>query len=374
MFNRPSRAASAIGWGCLLFVVLFWRLGAATFWDPDEAHYAQTSVELIASGDWLAPYYNAQPFFDKPILFHVLQSIPMRVLGPTEGASRLVPALAALAIVGTTWWIGFTLGSADIGLVAGLLLTVNPSLFALSRYGILDTVFTAFLFGGVAMLAVAALRERPRLQYGGYVLLALATLTKGPLAIVLAGLTFALAIAVSADARRRLLGLHWLLGLAMVAALSAPWFFYMWRRFDAAFVQGYVLNENVRLFAQPLYQGQPPWWFYIQLVVVGMLPWTGLILGRLYDDIRAWRTPGCARHLRGAAVVVDRSDRGVLQSLELQARSLCVSRGACPLSDSRESLVGASWGRVSLALAPGCLSGRGWWDRCSLSRAWRSRF
>ncbi len=66
------------------------------------------------------------------------------------------------------------------------------------------------------MLTVAALRDRPRLQYGGYVLLALATLTKGPLAIVLAGLAFALAIAVSADARRRLLGLHWVLGLLMV--------------------------------------------------------------------------------------------------------------------------------------------------------------
>jgi 4-amino-4-deoxy-L-arabinose transferase-like glycosyltransferase len=290
IFNRPSRAAPFIGWALLLFVVLFWRLGAATFWDPDEAHYAQTSVELIASGDWLAPYYNAQPFFDKPVLFHLLQSMPMRVWGPTEGASRLVPALAALAIVGTTWWLGVTLGSAEIGLVAGLLLTVNPSVFALARYAILDTVFTAFLFGGVAMLAVAALRNRPRLQYGGYVLLALATLTKGPLAIVLAGLAFVLAIAVSADARRRLLGLRWVLGLLIVTALSAPWFLYMWRRFDDAFVQGYVLNENVRLFAQPLYQGQPPWWFYIQIVVVGMLPWSGLIVGRLYDDIRARRT------------------------------------------------------------------------------------
>ena len=166
-----------------------------------------------------------------------------------------MPALAALAIVGTTWWLGVTLGSAEIGLVAGLLLTVNPSVFALARYAILDTVFTAFLFGGVAMLAVAALRNRPRLQYGGYVLLALATLTKGPLAIVLAGLAFAIAIAVSADARRRLLGLRWVLGLLMVAALSAPWFLYMWRRFDGAFVQGYVLNENVRLFAQPLVSG-----------------------------------------------------------------------------------------------------------------------
>jgi len=35
----------------LLFVVLFWRLGTPTFWDPDEAHYAETSREMIATGD-----------------------------------------------------------------------------------------------------------------------------------------------------------------------------------------------------------------------------------------------------------------------------------------------------------------------------------
>ena len=39
----------------LVYVVLFWRLGVPTFWDPDEAHYAETSREMIASGDYLAP-------------------------------------------------------------------------------------------------------------------------------------------------------------------------------------------------------------------------------------------------------------------------------------------------------------------------------
>ena len=68
----------------MVFVVLFWRLGAPTFWDPDEAHYAETTRELIETGDWLAPYYNEQPFFDKPILFHWLQGIPMALAGPNE--------------------------------------------------------------------------------------------------------------------------------------------------------------------------------------------------------------------------------------------------------------------------------------------------
>jgi len=35
----------------LVFVVLFWRLGTPTFWDPDEAHYAETTREMIASAE-----------------------------------------------------------------------------------------------------------------------------------------------------------------------------------------------------------------------------------------------------------------------------------------------------------------------------------
>ena len=86
----------------MLFVVLFWRLGTPTFLDPDEAHYAETTRELIRTGDWLAPSYNEQPFFDKPMLFHWLQALPMLAFGPTEFAARLVPATSALVLIGIT--------------------------------------------------------------------------------------------------------------------------------------------------------------------------------------------------------------------------------------------------------------------------------
>src|SRR6184192_3908910 len=97
----------------LVFVVLFWRLGDATFWDPDEGHYAETSREMLATGDWWAPFYNEQPFFDKPVLFHQLQGTAMALLGANELGARFVPALAALAIVGITFWLGLVFLSAD---------------------------------------------------------------------------------------------------------------------------------------------------------------------------------------------------------------------------------------------------------------------
>src|SRR5207244_1565015 len=182
------------GVATLLFVVLFWQLGTASFWDPDEAHYAEASREMLRTGDWLAPFYNEQPFFDKPILFYWFQAAGMAVAGQNETGARLAGAVAAAVLVATTAWLATVFFSFDVGFVAALLLAASPPVFALARYAILDMVFTAFLFGGASLVTVAALKDRPRLQWPGYVLLALSVLSKGPLSLALCGLRLALAL------------------------------------------------------------------------------------------------------------------------------------------------------------------------------------
>jgi 4-amino-4-deoxy-L-arabinose transferase-like glycosyltransferase len=296
--------ARAAGVAAVVFVVLFWRLGSTSFWDPDEAHYAETTREMLATGDWWAPYYNEEPFFDKPIFFHQLQGIGMLALGENELGARIVPALATLALVLFTGWLGRRLISPEAGLVAALLLVVNPGSFGLSRYAILDTLFTALLFAGVGLIAVAALRDRPALQWPGYVLIACAVMVKGPLALVLSGLAMGISVLLSADVRRRLLGLHWFTGFALAVALSAPWFVYMYLRFGDAFVAGYVLDENIRLFASDRFPGQPGGLFYLELLATGMVPWTGLLLGRLHDDARNAVSGKSSRSLDNVEVIL----------------------------------------------------------------------
>src|SRR5437868_9282629 len=171
---------------------------------------------MIATGDWWAPHFNEQPFFDKPVLFHQLQAAAMRSINDPELGARAVPALAALGLVAVTYWFAAALISRDVATVAALMIAANPGLFALSRYAILDTLFTLFTFGGAAVLAVAALRDRPRLQWAGYVLLAFGVMVKGPLAIVLAALTMIVLVAASAELRRRLFALNWVVGLLLV--------------------------------------------------------------------------------------------------------------------------------------------------------------
>lgn len=293
--GREARASTTVslpwvlGLAVIVFVVAGWRLGEPTFWDPDEAHYAETTRELIETGDWTAPFFNEQPFFDKPILFHWIQAVPMALVGPTELAARLMPALAVAGLVALTAWVGVVLISVDSALVAALLLATSPAVFALARYAILDTVFTLFLFGGAALVSIAALRDRPQLQWYGYVAIGLAVLTKGPLALVLCGGAFLLAIVVSKELRVRLLTLRIVSGIGVVALVAVPWFAYMAWRFGDSFVNGYLLDENIRLYAADRFAptASSSVWFYFRVLGAGLLPWTFLIVGRLYDDIRA---------------------------------------------------------------------------------------
>ena len=287
--SRGLRAAAAAGWLVSVWVVLFWQLGYSTFWDPDEAHYAESTREMLESGEWLAPLYNGQPFFDKPALFHALQMASFTAFGATELAARLVPAFSAIGLMLVVAWLGRQLFDVHVGRTGALMFLVLPATFALTRYAILDMTFTLFLFSGAACIVVSALRERPRLQYPGYVLLGIAVLTKGPLALVLAGLSMLIALIVVPAARPSLLRLRWVIGLVIALGVAAPWFVYMWFRFGDAFVEGYALRENFWLYARPMYGNQPSYFFYTRTMFVALLPWTGLLVGRIFDAARGVR-------------------------------------------------------------------------------------
>src|SRR4030095_16886299 len=131
--RRLQDAGPIVLFAAPTFVVLFWHLGTPTFWDPDEAHYAETTREMLLTGDWWAPFYNDEPFFDNPILFHQLQAVGMVVLGPTELAARLVPAAAALGLVLLTFWFGSRIGSRGVRLLAARPALARPRAVSRSR-------------------------------------------------------------------------------------------------------------------------------------------------------------------------------------------------------------------------------------------------
>jgi 4-amino-4-deoxy-L-arabinose transferase-like glycosyltransferase len=60
----------------------------------------------------------------------------------------------------------------------------------------------------------------------------------------------------------------------------------MYFRFRGEFIAGYALDENIRLYATNRFGSQPGFSFYFRILAAGLLPWTGMVLGRLVDDLR----------------------------------------------------------------------------------------
>ena len=287
--NRAQVLWRAGGWLLLCWIVIFSRLGYLPLLDPDEAHYAEITREMMSAQEYVVPLLDGQPHIDKPVLFHWIQAGSFRVLGQTEFAARLPSALSAIALFLVTFWCGVRLFGRETGERGALFLATIPATFALASVGIFDMLFTVCLFGALATLCVSAAEARPRLQYVAFLLVAGAVLTKGPIAIVLLSIT-ALLCLLHPKTRAATLQLRWGQGAGIVLAIAAPWFLTMWYRFGPRFVDQYVLYNNLSLFGRPLYRSNRYPFFYGRVFLTGFLPWSPILLARIVDIVRS-RTP-----------------------------------------------------------------------------------
>ena len=290
-FVNPHEWLRVAKWAAVCWIVLFWKLGAPSLMDPDEAHYAQLTREMLRAGNWMMPLLDGLPYIDKPVLFHWLQGLAIAVLGETKTAMRLPSAIAAVALFWMTRWTGEQLFDERIGVRAWLMLATLPLTFMLGSIGVFDMVFTAFLFGAIAFALVAALRNRPRLQYASYVLLSLAVMTKGPVALVLAGVFFLVGLACGGEIRTALLSLRWVTGAVLSVLLSLPWFVWMYYALGWHFVHQYALAGNLYYITQPQSFSNRAFnhTLYVSTFFAGFFPWSIVALGGAVDTIRRWR-------------------------------------------------------------------------------------
>jgi 4-amino-4-deoxy-L-arabinose transferase-like glycosyltransferase len=283
--------AHALKWAAVCWFVVFWRLGWLSLLDPDEAHYAELTHEMVQRHSWLVPLLDGVPYIDKPVLFHWLQGAAVLLFGETEFAMRLPSACAAVSLFAITRWVGAAVFGAEAGEWGALMFATVPATFALSGIGLFDMVYTALLFGGTGVLIVSALHRRTRLQYVGFLLLALAVLTKGPVALLVVAL-FTACIALASDEGRRLwCALHWKRGVACILVLSTPWFAWMYAQFGSAFVTGYLLAGNLWYFTQPSEFSTRivHHTFYLRTYFGAFFPWSLVTLGAAIDVVRRRR-------------------------------------------------------------------------------------
>ncbi len=260
------------------FLLLFFGgLGTTPLLDPDEGRYTEIPREMLVQGDFVTPRLNGVLYFEKPPLYYWLNATALAVVSRPEIASRLAGAGFGLAGLGLAWLLGSSMGRRRTGLLAAIVLGTTPLYLALARTAIIDMTVTFFLNATLACFWLAQEREGDRgarlLWYGVFVSAALATLSKGLIGIVIPGAVVFLFLLFTRrwQVLRRV---PWVGGPLLFLALAVPWHVLAAQR-NPDFLLFYFIHEHFLRYTTPIADRQQPFWFFIPIVVLGMLPWTG---------------------------------------------------------------------------------------------------
>lgn len=281
----------------LAAVTFFAGLGRGAITDSDEAFYADAAREMVASGDWITPYYNYEPRFQKPVLYYWLSAAASVVLGDTETAARLWAAMAGLGLVLVTAAAGRRWYDESTGLLAGAIVATTFGYFAIGRMALPDLPL-AFCISLAIWAALVATLEQERSPRKFVLLAALALglgfLTKGPVGLIIPAIVIGPVLLIE----RRSIALtpsDIVLGFLVMIAVAVPWYVVMWVRHGNDYLQGFFIGDNLERFATDRFNDPRPWWFYLPIVAGGLLPWTPLALvwlGPLTQWVRRRRDIG----------------------------------------------------------------------------------
>lgn len=166
-------------------LVFLFNLGGRDLWDPDETRYAVIAREMRESGNWVLPLLNGDVYAEKPPLFFWLVNLSTFIFGEdSELVNRLPSALAGLFTILLTFLFGERLFNTRTGFLSGLVLATCFFFPQISRWMMLDSLFTLFFLLTLYCFCLGYEKEEGRREY--YLLaglfVGLGVLTKGPIA------------------------------------------------------------------------------------------------------------------------------------------------------------------------------------------------
>ena len=295
MANEAGRIQSrGLGWMAWLVLAIAWfaTLQIRPMFDPDEGRYAEIPREMAVSGDWLTPRFDGLKYFEKPPLQYWATAAAYTAFGEHEWTSRLWTVGLAFACLPMVfgWTRRFYGLSAALGAVVAL--CVSPYFGIVGHLDLLDAGFSFWLTAAVfaftlAQGAAVGSRDERRWMLAAWVAAALAILSKGIVVGVLAGTSLIVYSFIERDIRpwKRL---HAAVGVPLFLLIGAPWFIAVSIR-NPDFPEFFFIHEHFARFLTTVHQRVEPWWFFLPLLLLGILPW-GLVTGG--SVVRAWRAPG----------------------------------------------------------------------------------
>ncbi|MCU1300615.1 MAG: Melittin resistance protein PqaB [Candidatus Sulfotelmatobacter sp.] len=285
MTNRTRTDALMLAGFCA-FLFLY-GLGRFGLIGADEPRYAQVAREMLQRHDWITPVLYGRPWLEKPPLYYWQAMIAYSMFGVSDWAARLPSVFDATLLVLAIYLFlrrfrpGFELDGA-------LIVASSAGIIGYARAASMDMALAAAFT--LAMLGWWAWRESGKKIYlaAFYAFVALGMLAKGPVAPFLAALVIVLYTAAARDFRLAFKTL-WLPGILLFCAIALPWYFAVQMR-NPDFFHSFIVEHNLARFSTNLYHHPEPFWYYLPVTALALLPWTAFVTAACFQTVRLWQS------------------------------------------------------------------------------------
>jgi len=265
--------------------LFFYGLGQFGLIGADEPRYAQVAREMLERHDWVTPTLDGRPWLEKPPLYYWQAILAYKVLGVTDVAARLPSALDATLLV-IVVYLFFRKFRRGVEIDAALITASCAGTIGFARAASTDMPLAAFF--GIGMLAWWAWRATgsKKLLAGFYVCIGLGTLAKGPVALLLTALVIVV-WAATAKEWRVVIKTLWPPGIVLFCAVALPWYVAVQLR-NPQFFREFILQHNLARFSTNLYHHPEPFWYYLPVIALALVPWTVFAIAGLTESVRVW--------------------------------------------------------------------------------------
>ncbi len=255
-------------------------------------HDFEAAKDCLLAGT-VTPILYGKPWLEKPALYYWRAMSFFREFGVSDWSARL-PSTSGAAFLVFLIFLHMRRFRPGGHLDAALITVSSLAILGFSRGASTDMQLAApFCIGMLGWYAWYETGKKFWL-FDLYFFGAAATLAKGPVAPFLALLIIFLFTALRREwtlLRRTI----WWPGLILYFVMVLPWYIAVQRR-NPTFYREFFLEHNLERFATNKYMHHQPPWYYLAVLIIGLMPWTVLGLRALADAIQTsiaeWRVRG----------------------------------------------------------------------------------
>ena len=241
----------------------------------------QASFHCLEGGT-VTPILYGQPWLEKPALYYWRAMSFFKEFGVSDWSARLPSSSGAFFLI-VLVFLHMRRFRPGGHLDAALITASCLGIAAFARGASTDMQLAApFCIGMLGWYAWYETGKKFWL-FDLYFFGAAATLAKGPVAPFLALTIICLFLGLRKEwaVLRRTL---WWPGVVLFFVMVLPWYIAVQRR-NPTFYRQFFLEHNIERFATNRYQHHQPFWYYLAVLFVALMPWTVLGIRALVDGV-----------------------------------------------------------------------------------------